>query len=165
MSEQAPGEERARRLEAAVEPVIRRVEALDEEWLYREPGPDDWSVMEVLAHLAELLPYWARQARDVATRERGDEPFGRTHEDPDRIAAVEGHARDPLEAVLPRIRAGLAEATSTLRALPPDRWARTARHARRGQMTVEQIVDQFLVAHAEEHAEQIEVIIRRHNRP
>ena len=153
------GDERARRLEAAVEPLLRRAEGLGPELLYRAPSGGEWSVMKVLAHVAEVLPYWARRAREVAAREQDDRPFGRTADDPDRVAAVEQHAHDPLDAVMPRLHAGLAEATTTLRAIPREGWARTAHHARRGEMTVEQIVDQFLIAHVEEHAEQVQTVM------
>ena len=159
MTQQAPGEERARRLEAAAEPIIRRAEGLSEEVLYRVPAEGDWSAMMVLAHVAEILPYWARQAKEVAARERDNEPYGRTHDDPDRIAAVEQHARDRLADVLPRLRAGLAEATAILRAIPPERWTRTGRHARRGEMSVARIVDEFLLEHLEEHRRQLEATI------
>jgi uncharacterized damage-inducible protein DinB len=160
MSDRGPGEERARRLETAVEGLRRRVECLGAEVLYREPAEGEWSAMAALAHVAEILPYWSRQAREVAARDRDNQPFGRTHEDPDRIAAVEQHAHDRLDEVLPRLAAGLEEAAATLRAIPPEGWARTARHARRGEMTVEQAVDGFLVAHVEEHVQQIEATLR-----
>lgn len=158
MQEHTTGEERARRLETVVEGLLERLEGLDGDAVYQEPGEGEWSVMKALAHVAEILPYWAGQARDVA---EGDakQPFGRTHEDPDRIAAVEEHARDPLDEVLPRLRSGLAEAAATLRAIPADGWTRTGRHARRGEMTVAQIVDLFLIEHVDEHAKQVQAVM------
>ena len=161
MDESTLGEERARWLEDAVEGLIGRVERLGADHLYQGPGPGEWSAMQVLAHVAEAVPYWARQARMVASRSEDDLPFGRTHDDTDRIAAVERHAHDPLDEVLPRLRTGLAEAVATLRAIPAEGWSRVGRHARRGEMTVQQIVDQFLVSHVEEHALQIEAALGR----
>ena len=158
VNEQAPGEVRAQQLEAAVQGILQQIEGLGQATLYQEPDEGEWSVMKILAHVAELIPYWTRQAQDVATRAENNQPFGRTHEDSDRIAAVEEHAHDSLEDVLPRIRSGLAEATAALRALPPEGWKRTARHARRGEMTVEQIVDQFLLEHIDEHSEQMRAV-------
>jgi uncharacterized damage-inducible protein DinB len=149
-------EQRTRRLQAAVEGVLGRVERLGEDQLYRRPADGEWTVMENLAHLAELMPYWSRQAREVAARAENNQPFGRTHEDPDRIGAVERHADDRLDQVLPRIRDGLAEATATMRELTAEGWAKTARHRNRGEMTVTDILDQFLIDHVEEHAQQIE---------
>ena len=159
MTEQDQTAERTRKLEAAVQGLLQRVESLDEDRLYREPAPGEWSVMMGLAHVAELLPYWSRQARDVVARPSNNEPFGRTHEDPDRIAAVEQHANDRLEDVLPRLRDGLAEASRTIRELPPEGWARTARHSGRGEMSVAQIIDDFLIDHVVEHTRQTEATL------
>lgn len=160
MSEAAGVEERVRRLEAAVEGLARRVEGLPEEQLYRAPAEDEWTVMETLAHVAEVLPYWSRQAREVAARSENNRPFGRTHEDPDRIAAVARHREDRLADVLPRLRDGLAEATRTMRQLEPSGWQKTANHRTRGEMTVARILDDFLLDHVEDHARQIEATLK-----
>lgn len=154
------GSARAARLEQAVQRLLGEVGGLAHEALYREPGSGEWSVTKVLAHLAELLPYWARQAEAVAARDQNDQPFGRTHEDPDRIAAVEEHGQDSLETTVVRVQAGLEVATATLRRIPAEKWTRTGRHERRGEMSVEQIVDDFLVQHAEEHVAQVESILQ-----
>ncbi len=155
-TESSAGEQRARRLESLTAQLLEGIDGIPTAELHARPAPDDWTVMQSLAHVAELLPYWARQAQDVAARTEDDQPFGRTHDDPDRIAAVEAHRDDALDEVLPRIRAALTESSATLRALPAGGWTRTGRHARRGEMTVEQIVDQFLVEHLEEHTRQVE---------
>jgi hypothetical protein len=160
VSDAASVEQRTQRLQAAVEGVLRRVEGLGEAQLYRRPGDGEWTVMENLAHLAELMPYWSQQAREVAARAENNQPFGRTHEDPDRIGAVDRHANDRLDQVLPRIREGLTEAAATMRALPAEGWSKTARHQNRGEMTVTDILDQFLISHAEDHAEQIDEALR-----
>ena len=146
--------ERVERIEAGVQSLIETVEALPNDLLYREPEPGEWPVMSTLAHVVELMPYWAHQAQEVAARQADGQPFGRTHDDPDRVGAVQQHGRDSLNALLPRLRSALAETVQTLRAIPPDRWSRTARHATRGDMSVEMIVDQFLVNHVEEHLAQ-----------
>jgi hypothetical protein len=155
-----PGEARARRLEAAAAPLLLRAEQLDEARLYRAPADGEWTPMQILAHVAEMLPYWSQQAREVASRPRDDEPFGRTHADPDRVAAVEQHANDRLADALPRLQAGLAEALSTLRTIPADGWSRSAHHANRGEMDLEQIVDFFLLEHLEDHARQLDAAVR-----
>ncbi len=149
------------RLDSSVGSLVERVQKVPEHGLYVAPGQDDWSLMQVMAHMAELLPYWAKQAKAVAERPENGQPFGRTHDDPDRIAAVDVHGRDPLPAVLPRVREGLEFAKATVRDISPQGWMRTAQHPRRGDMTVQQIVEQFLVDHAEEHAKQAEEILTR----
>lgn len=117
-------------------------------------GGATWSPTEILAHVAEFMPYWAAQAVQVAARERDGEPFGRTHDDPARIAAVDAHADDPLDEAAARAVGGTRDSIAILRRIPTDAWARTAVHARRGEMTVAQIVEQFIVHHMDEHATQ-----------
>jgi len=151
-------QERIQRLEQSVNRLIDDIERLPADVLYRAPSPGEWPVMSTLAHLAELLPYWAHQAQDIA-RQPG-KPFGRTHDDPDRIGAVEQHGRDSLDVAVKRIQAGLEECVRLLRALPAEAWATAGQHPNRGSMTVEQLVDAFLVKHAEEHAVQIQTSVK-----
>ncbi|HEV7665804.1 MAG TPA: DinB family protein [Chloroflexota bacterium] len=151
-------EERLQQLEQTVQQLIEHIERLPADVLYRQPREGEWAVMSTLAHLAELLPYWAHQA-DAIVRAPG-RPFGRTHEDPDRIAAVERHGHDSLDAIVPRLRASLDECLRTLRALPAEAWQVAGLHATRGSMTVEQVVDAFLCSHAVEHAVQTQATLQ-----
>ena len=146
-------EERIQRLQASVQRLLADVERLPAEVLYREPAAGEWPVMSTLAHVAEILPYWAHQAEHIA-RHPGA-PFGRTHEDPDRIAAIEQHSHDGLEAIAARIRHGLDESVRTLRSLPDEAWASAGQHPTRGSMTAEEVIDRFLLNHVEEHTAQI----------
>src|SRR5262249_5134135 len=116
------------------------------------PRPGEWPVMSTLAHLAEMLPYWAHQAESVA---RAPEvSFGRTHEDPDRLGAIDQHGHDSLDTTVNRIRSALRECVSTLRRIPKQGWSTVGTSPTRGTMSVKQIVDRFLVSHADEHAAQ-----------
>jgi hypothetical protein len=152
-------DDRVSRIETAVQQLVDTAESLPAQVLYAEPEPNEWPVMSILAHVVELMPYWAKQALEVSRRPADSQPFGRTHDDPDRIGAVQQHGRDSLDSMLPRVRVACAEAVDLLRQIPSDRWSRTARHANRGDMTVEQIVDQFLVSHVEEHLSQARAAI------
>ena len=151
-------EERIQRLERTVNQLISEIERLPADVLYRPPSEGEWPVMSTLAHMAELLPYWANQASGVAARP--GEPFGRTHDDPDRIGAISEHGMDSLDTAVGRIRSGLQECVRILRALPADAWSSTGQHPTRGPMTIEQLVDAFLVNHAEEHAVQIQTSVK-----
>ena len=151
-------EEQIARLERSVQELLDDVERLRADVLYREPQPGEWPVMSTLAHLEELLPYWAHEAAQVAATP--GQPFGRTHEDPRRLGAITDHGHDSLEAIVPRIRASLATCVVTLRAIPPDAWTCSGNHPRRGPMTVADVVDSFLVQHAEEHAGQIQTALQ-----
>ena len=146
--------DRISRIQTAVQQLTDTAQALPSNVLYAEPEPNEWPVMSILAHVVELMPYWAKQALEVSRRSADSQPFGRTHDDPDRIGAVQQHGRDSLDSMLPRVQTACSEAVDLLRQIPEDRWSRTARHANRGDMSVEQIVEQFLVSHVEEHLKQ-----------
>ncbi len=146
-------EDKAGRVAHTVEQLLSEIERLPAEVLYREPAPGEWPVMSTLAHFAELLPYWAHEAADLA-RSPG-KSVGRTHDDPRRLGAIEQHGRDNLQDVVPSIRRGLAESLTTLRSIPSDAWAVVGQHPTRGTISVEQLVDAFLINHAQEHANQI----------
>lgn len=147
-------------LRQAVEALLGLAEGIPSERLYAAPGGDDWSLMQVLAHVTEFLPYWASQAREVAARTRDNQPFGRTHDDPDRIKAVEDQARASLATMRDMLNTSLATCTALLEAIPADGWQRTGRHARRGEMSVAQFVDDFLVSHLDEHLAQAEALVQ-----
>lgn len=65
-----------------------------------------------------------------------------------------------LPETVARIRESLRECLALLRSIPPERWSRSGRHARRGEMTVDEIVEHFLLQHTEEHAAQAEAALR-----
>jgi len=153
------GEDAARRLEAEVDALLRWVGQIDARTVGRRHSAEEWSAVECLAHTAEMIPYWAAQAADVAARDRPGEPFGRVHDDPDRIAAVERGRSEPLDDLIARVRSETARATATLRAIPDERWSRSGRHARRGEMTVREFVDAFLIDHVREHTLQARAAI------
>jgi hypothetical protein len=82
-------EDRIARLERGIKGLIARLEGLPDQALYQAPAAGEWPVMSTLAHVAEMLPYWAHQCERVA-RTPGA-AFGRTHDDPGRLAAIAEH--------------------------------------------------------------------------
>jgi hypothetical protein len=154
------GNGRIQRLGATLEGILANAERLLPHRGDSCPADDTWSASQILAHLVEMLPYWAEQARMVSARQHDGEPFGRTHADPQRIAAVERGAHGDARALIPLVRAALERANDSIRAIADADWQRTARHANRGEMSVEQIVDHFLLDHAEEHAQQLAAVAR-----
>ncbi|MDQ6857788.1 MAG: DinB family protein [Chloroflexota bacterium] len=145
----------AERLRAAAAPLLERARQVPPDRLYAAPDAETWSVMKILAHVAEFVPYWAREALKVATAADGA-AFGRTHEDPARIAAVADHATDTLARATDRVQAALADAVADLKKIPDGTWDRRGHHSRRGEMTVAGILETFMLGHLEEHRQQLE---------
>ena len=123
-----------------------------------DPGADErWEAGQVWAHLAEFPAYWLAQAeRVIALPTYEPVPFGRVKTDVGRIEAIERDRHTDPAALLERVRSSLAEVTDAARAFPPKAWTRRGMHPTRGEMTVQQIVERFIVGHLEEHADQLD---------
>jgi DinB superfamily len=122
-----------------------------------DPDPETgerWDRRQLLAHVAEMLPYWVEQVEVVAAGD--DMPFGRVSSDPGRLAAIERDRREDPSRLLDRVDDGVGVVLALLERLDDDALARSGRHQTLGAMTVAAIVDRFLVEHLEEHADQLD---------
>ena len=145
---------RIERLERGVDTLLQRLTGIPGEALYQPPKEGEWPVMSNLAHVVEMLPYWAHQAEHIAHHPGA--PFGRTVDDPGRLGGIEQHARDAVDVIGPAMRAALAETVRTLRAIPDAAWELSGVHPLRGSMTATQVLDALMVKHVEEHVAQID---------
>jgi uncharacterized damage-inducible protein DinB len=150
-------DDRIARLERGVDALLHRLTGLPSEALYQSPKEGEWPVMSNLAHVAEMLPYWAHQAEHIA--QHPGAPFGRTVDDPGRLDGVEQHARDAVDVIGPALRAALTETVRTLRSIPDAGWDLSGVHQVRGAMTATQVLDTLMVEHTEDHVAQIDAAL------
>ncbi|HET7646629.1 MAG TPA: DinB family protein [Candidatus Limnocylindria bacterium] len=124
-------------------------------------GEERWEAGQVWAHLAEFPDYWLAQAQLVIDQASdAPVPFGRTKADADRMAAIERDRHTDPEALLARVRDSLVRVTDAARRWPAEAWRRVGLHPTLGEMTVERLVERFIVAHLEEHADQLDGLER-----
>jgi hypothetical protein len=126
-----------------------------------DPGADErWEAGQVWAHLAEFPGYWMNQVRSIlAKRDTGVPepiPFGRVKTDPERIAAIERDRHQDPAALLRRVRESLAWVSDELGVLDDAAWQARGLHPVRGELTVSQIIERFILDHLEEHADQLD---------
>jgi hypothetical protein len=123
------------------------------------PTGERWEAGQVWAHIAEFIPYWLGEAGDVV-KHAGDEPvaFGRTKSDPVRIAAIESDRSTDRAALWIRIAAGIAALRAFLGVAADGAWKARGRHPTLGDMDLAKIVDEFLVGHLEQHADQLDAL-------
>ncbi len=153
-------EAQARRLESVysqLTTLLHRPEAAQR--LATPPGNDEWSALQVLGHVAEMIPYWLGHCRTLIA---AHEPphFGRTPDAPERLAAVDPDALKQPEALVSLLEAEIQAAAKTLRQLTPAERRKTGIHVKRGMMTVDEILEQFIVAHAEDHLVQVRTALQ-----
>ena len=123
------------------------------------PGNDEWSALQVLGHMVEMIPYWLGHCRTLIA---AHEPphFGRTPDAPERLAAVETDTLKQPEALVSLLEAEIKAAAKTLRQLTPAERRKTGIHVKRGKMTVDEILEQLIVAHAEDHLVQVRTALQ-----
>jgi hypothetical protein len=134
-------------------------------------GSERWEAGQVWAHLAEFPPYWAAQIQHVVDgwTEQPDGPgaertpvkFGRTKTDAERIAAIDRDRHADPDLLLARVGREIAAVADQLDALSPEAWEAIGAHPRLGAMTMPQIVEDFVVGHLEEHADQLDLLRER----
>jgi hypothetical protein len=149
--------DRSSRLRSAAERIRGTVpEMPDDARTSADPETgEQWDRGQVLAHVAEILPYWSEQVELVVER-GGGVPFGRVKSDPERIAAIERDRGVDTAELLRRMDQGLQRVLELLDCLDMDALERTGTHERLGEMTAAAVIDRFIVEHLEEHAEQLE---------
>jgi len=139
-----------------------------------DPDPDGserWEAGQVWSHLAEFPPYWAAQIQHVVDGWAKQQPdpgaarqpvrFGRTKADAERIAAIERDRHTDPAALLARVAREIAALADELDGLSAAGWAAVGAHPTLGAMTMPQIVEDFVVGHLEEHADQLDLLRKR----
>lgn len=130
------------------------------------PGPESsWGPPEVLAHIAEFLPYWLGEIERVLDpHERaaaGGEPvpFGRIEADLLRVGLIGRDRTFPIRELVARLDASADRVARRLETLNDEEAARSGSHPTRGAMAVSDMLEPFLVGHIEGHVRQLREIL------
>lgn len=157
---EGPGEPQARRLESVSEQLsslLRQSEIAQR--LRARPGENEWSVMQVLAHLVEMIPYWLGHCQTLAAADAPPQ-FGRTQESPERLAGVARGETRSLDQLMSELGDEVQAAARAIRRMTPDERDRRGIHLKRGAMSVAEVIEMYIVAHAEEHLAQVRATLR-----
>lgn len=122
------------------------------------PGPESsWGPREVLAHVAEMLPFWLGEIELILDAGGGAEPlgFGRLEDDELRVAIITRDREFPARELLGRVEVEGRRASRRFRALSDADAATVGRHVTRGDLTVRDIADRLIVSHLEGHVAQL----------
>ena len=153
--------------------LLRRLDAVEERLATRaslqvradaltgaDPSSGErWDAGQVWAHVAEFIPYWIEQTRSVAAAGFDEPvPFGRISSDPGRVGAIERDRRQPLSVLWSATHTDIEQLRRFLESVDARSWGARGLHPRLGVMNLERIVDEFLVGHLEEHADQLDAL-------
>lgn len=125
------------------------------------PEPEaSWGPPELLAHVEEFLPYWIGEIeRVLAGPAEAPVPFGRVETDTLRTEVIGRDRSLPVRELAARIRSDSARVAARLGELTETDAARVGLHPRRGEMTVRDMLEPFLVGHLAGHVTQLREIL------
>ena len=155
------GEAQAKRLERFYEEVAKLLQEPGVAARLRTPpGRSEWSAMQTLGHMTEMIPYWLNHCRTLIAATGTPPAFGRTAGSPERLAGVShGASADP-DALLRQLHEAVRAAASEIRQFSATERGKRGISSEHGEMTVAQVIESFIVDHAEEHLAQAQSALR-----
>jgi len=139
-------------LRAAKERVDSAIAGITEAEAQQVPAPGEWSVAQLLAHIAEIQVFWVGKA--VLITKEHDPQISRSDVENDlRLAAVTGHARDPLNVLIQSVETACDEAVAIIGQIDLKALDRPG-HREANPMTAGGVID-YVARHVSDHAVQI----------
>jgi hypothetical protein len=144
------------RLEDGLAVVNDATAGLASDQLAQRPTGEEWSIGEVLVHLADSEIIGAERFRRIIADD--DAQIG-WYDEARWAERLRYRDQDPW-AALALFRTMRAANLTLLRLMPPEVWARSGVHSKYGPQTLADMVTTY-IEHAEDHAAQIVAIRRR----
>lgn len=141
------------KLRSAHQAVMNSIDGVTEAEIRQVPAPGEWTVAQLLAHIAEIQYFWMEKA--VLIAQEDDPNITRSDVENDRRAAAVGdHAGDSLDLLIQSLAAANESAVTATGEIAPENLAILGHRGENNPITVEGVV-RFLAQHVEEHAHQV----------
>lgn len=122
--------------------------------LERKPaGQEAWSAAMVLAHLGEFPRFFAGELRRFLADPAA--PIGRTHEHPERLAAVAAARGRSYAQLRAGVTSAAAELAGVLRDLDDHHLTLTTDNRKYGAEPLTAFLNRYILNHKREHADQL----------
>ncbi|MGN4422382.1 DinB family protein [Bacillus cereus group sp. MYBK30-1] len=145
-----------------IETVVR---SLPEEIVRWKPSEDEWSIMQIITHLVEAIPYWAKEIKSIKLEP--EKLWGRGLTDEVRLQTVSEENINKLSVneVIQQLSSIPISIENVLKKLTVEDLAIKApsRNPRFDNKPIEFIVNHLIVEHTEKHYNQIKRNISKFN--
>ena len=131
--------------------------ALSEEQLYAAPLDNEWTLMQNLAHINEILPYWATEIEKLVAHP--GQNFGRTQQHEGRLRAIEEHGKDSLAQIRRDLPNSYARMVQVIDHLRDSDLELVGHHGRFGDRTLEWFIGEFVTDHLANHIKQMKAVL------
>jgi uncharacterized damage-inducible protein DinB len=142
----------------SIDRILETVKGLSEETIRWNPTEEEWSIMQIIAHIVEAVPYWLDEIAQLV--QTPGKEWGRNHLQERRLEAVSaatvdaisvGEMVQKLEAVKQQVKEGLENLTAEqLAAEAP------SRNPNFGTKPLSFIIDHLIDQHVNKHEGQIQ---------
>lgn len=142
----------------SIDKIKTIVKPLPEEIIYWKPSEDEWSIMQIITHVAEAVPYWAKEINNIKLNH--ENLWGRGLTDEVRLQAVseEKINNQSIEEVIEQLSSIPLIIENVLNTLTDEELNIQApsRNPRFNNKSIDFIVNHLIVEHTEKHYKQIE---------
>lgn len=142
----------------SIDRILDTVKGLSEETIRWNPTADEWSIMQIMAHIVEALPYWVDEINQLV--ETPGKQWGRNHLHEPRLQAVKPETVDAisveeivkeLQQVKQTVQAGIENLTAEQLAAEA-----TSVNPNFGTKPLSFIIDHLIDQHVNKHEGQIQ---------
>jgi uncharacterized damage-inducible protein DinB len=133
--------------------INEKLVKLNPDRLYQAPAENEWSLMQNLAHIREIMPYWGDEVAKLV--KQPGQKFGRVMNDENRLRFIEDHGRDTLAEALAALPASYAHLQAVLTGLTDADLTKTGVHSRYGEKPLEWFIKEFITDHLKNHVTQL----------
>ncbi|NYE04404.1 putative damage-inducible protein DinB [Bacillus niacini] len=138
-----------------IDKMVETVSGISEDTIRRKPSDDEWSIIQIICHVLEAIPYWMKDISQI--KKYPEELWGRNHLQEARLAAIEKTDNRTIDEVLKELIALKTQVEMEFSTLDPGILAieSTSRNPNFGTKPISFIVDHLIVEHASKHYGQI----------
>jgi uncharacterized protein YoxC len=144
-------------IQKSLNEILSSTENLSEEVIRWNPSKEEWSILQILSHLVEGVPYWLGEVERVVA-EPGSS-WGRGLQDPARLEAVSDVGNLSVMDLFAEVGKLSQKVASGLQELDAETLKQENPHrnfSKFGNKPVSFIVDHFIEEHVAGHAKQIQ---------
>lgn len=144
-------------IQQSLKQVVQVCKSLPEEIIRWKPSEEEWSIIQILSHIDEAVPYWLDEVKRVI--ENPGSEWGRGLQDENRLAAVTNTAALSVESTLKAVEGLEEKALTELSQLTEEQLIIESPHrnfAKFGNKPVSFIIGHFIDQHLEGHLQQIQ---------
>jgi len=139
-------------LRSAKDEVLSAIDGTTEAEARQVPAPGEWTVAQLLAHIAEIQVFWVGTA--VRITQENNLQISRTDVENDlRLAAVTDRSQDSLDDLKRSVVSACEQAVATVGNIDPKDLSRPG-HRESNPMTAGDVI-QYIAGHVRDHADQI----------